>query len=142
MFKWNPNPVMMFNTKVRFANLSTGTDTYSWSFEVGSPGTSPEENPSTMCPDGVAGSYTVTLLRIQISVVRIRWCGKWLFLRKCCSTLRTPLRPTITNDVNAGWDGKYAGEVLPSGMYNRTILTKNRLTGERYSYAGYLNLLK
>ncbi len=61
-FKWSPNPVQMFNTEVLFANQSVHGDTYYWTFEEGSPGSSTEENPRILFPDGEVGNYDIMLI--------------------------------------------------------------------------------
>lgn len=64
-FNWSPNPVTMFNTQVFFQNLSTGADTYTWTFEDAMPGSSTNENQSVQFPDGVTGNYEVTLVAMS-----------------------------------------------------------------------------
>lgn len=61
-FKWSPNPIQMFNTEVVFANQSIHGYTYQWAFEEGSPGTSTEENPRILFPDGEVGDYDIMLI--------------------------------------------------------------------------------
>lgn len=61
-FNWSPNPVQMFNTQVHFSSQSVNADTYSWTFEEAVPGTSTEEDPKVVFPDGETGSYEVTLI--------------------------------------------------------------------------------
>jgi len=61
-FRWSPNPMTMFNTTAQFSNTSSNADSYIWTFNGGSPGTSTNETPSTSFPDGIVGSYEVTLI--------------------------------------------------------------------------------
>lgn len=61
-FGWSPNPVLMFNTQVNFTNLSFNGSTYQWFFEEGSPSTSTDTNPTVLFPDGLEGTYDVTLI--------------------------------------------------------------------------------
>ncbi len=60
-FQWSPNPVRMFNTEVEFANQSFLGHEYYWTFQDGIPATSTVERPKIQFPDGVTGSYEVTL---------------------------------------------------------------------------------
>lgn len=64
-FKWSPDPVTMFNTEVFFQNLSTGADTYTWTFQSGYPSTSTNENQTVFFPDGVTGYYDVSLVAMS-----------------------------------------------------------------------------
>ncbi len=61
-FRYSPNPVLMFNTKVKFVNYSINGDTYQWFFEGGNPGYSQMEDPTVMYPDGETGEYDVMLI--------------------------------------------------------------------------------
>lgn len=61
-FNWSPNPVQMFNTEVLFSNQSVHGDSYYWTFEEGSPGTSTEEDPRILFPDGEVGNYEIMLI--------------------------------------------------------------------------------
>ena len=60
-FQWSPNPIKMFNTEVEFANQSFLGHEYYWTFEQGMPASSTVERPKIQFPDGVTGSYEVTL---------------------------------------------------------------------------------
>ncbi|MCC6700619.1 MAG: gliding motility-associated C-terminal domain-containing protein [Fluviicola sp.] len=64
-FNWSPDPVTMFNTEVFFQNLSTGADTYTWTFQSGYPSTSTNENQTVFFPDGVTGYYDVSLVAMS-----------------------------------------------------------------------------
>lgn len=61
-FRYSPNPVMMFNTKVKFVNYSINGDTYQWFFADGNPSYSAMEDPTVFYPDGVTGEYDVMLI--------------------------------------------------------------------------------
>lgn len=61
-FRYSPNPVLMFNTKVKFVNYSVNGDTYQWFFEGGNPGYSQMTDPTVMYPDGETGEYDVMLI--------------------------------------------------------------------------------
>lgn len=61
-FNWNPNPVMMFDTEVRFINSSTDADSFEWFFENGIPSNSILEHPTAIFPDGIIDNYDVTLI--------------------------------------------------------------------------------
>jgi gliding motility-associated-like protein len=61
-FKHSPNPVTMFNTTVSFQNNSFFGHTYQWYFEDGIPLQSNQEDVQVSFPDGIAGSYGVTLI--------------------------------------------------------------------------------
>jgi gliding motility-associated-like protein len=61
-FRYSPNPVMMFNTKVKFVNYSINGDTYQWFFTDGNPSYSAMEDPTVFYPDGVTGEYDVMLI--------------------------------------------------------------------------------
>jgi gliding motility-associated-like protein len=61
-FRYSPNPVMMFNTKVKFVNYSINGDTYQWFFTDGNPSYSAMEDPTVFYPDGVTGQYDVMLI--------------------------------------------------------------------------------
>lgn len=61
-FKYAPNPVLMFNTQVKFTNYSFNGYTYQWFFEEGIPSQSTQTNVDVLFPDGVEGRYDVTLI--------------------------------------------------------------------------------
>ena len=61
-FRWSPNPVLMFNTEVKFLNYSVNGDTYQWFFEQGNPSYSQFTDPTVYFPDGVTGEYEVMLI--------------------------------------------------------------------------------
>ncbi len=61
-FKYSPNPVLMFNTQVKFTNYSFNGYTYQWFFEDGMPSQSTQTNVDVIFPDGVEGRYDVTLI--------------------------------------------------------------------------------
>jgi gliding motility-associated-like protein len=61
-FGHSPNPVLMFNTQVHFDNLSINGATYQWFFEDGVPSTSTATHPDIFFPDGLEGTYDVTLI--------------------------------------------------------------------------------
>lgn len=61
-FRYSPNPVLMFNTKVKFVNYSVNGDTYQWFFTDGNPSYSAMEDPTVFYPDGVTGEYDVMLI--------------------------------------------------------------------------------
>ncbi|MBU2019664.1 MAG: gliding motility-associated C-terminal domain-containing protein, partial [Bacteroidetes bacterium] len=60
-FLFNPGQPSMFNTLVRFENVSMDATQYDWTFDQGSPPTSTEESPQTFFPDGFSGNYPVQL---------------------------------------------------------------------------------
>lgn len=61
-FQYSPNPIYMFNTDVFFVNSSFNGYTYEWYFEEGYPENSTQENVQVKYPDGVTGTYDVTLI--------------------------------------------------------------------------------
>lgn len=61
-FNHSPNPVTMFNTIVNFQNTSFNGYTYQWFFEDGYPATSTQEDVDVSFPDGVTGTYDITLI--------------------------------------------------------------------------------
>lgn len=61
-FNHSPNPVTMFNTTVNFQNTSFNGYTYQWFFENGYPATSTQEDVDVNFPDGVTGTYDITLI--------------------------------------------------------------------------------
>ncbi|MFT5860136.1 MAG: gliding motility-associated-like protein [Flavobacteriaceae bacterium] len=61
-FRYSPNPVLMFNTNVRFINYSTNGYTYQWYFDGGIPSQSTQTNVDVIFPDGISGRYDVTLI--------------------------------------------------------------------------------
>lgn len=63
-FNWSPNPVTMFNTIVNFTNNSSLAVEYEWTFEDGDVASSFLKNPQVKFPDGVVGTYEVTLIAI------------------------------------------------------------------------------
>lgn len=64
-FVWSPNPILMFNTEVKFQNLSQLGNTYEWYFEEGSISFSNQFNPVVSFPDGETGEYAITLYTIS-----------------------------------------------------------------------------
>lgn len=61
-FNHSPNPVTMFNTTVNFQNTSFNGYTYQWFFEDGYPSQSTQEDVDVSFPDGVTGTYDITLI--------------------------------------------------------------------------------
>ena len=61
-FSWNPIPVTVFNTDVMFLNQTIHGDTYAWTFEGGTPGTSNQIGPRVKYPDGIEDQYLVNLI--------------------------------------------------------------------------------
>lgn len=61
-FAWSPNPVRQFNTEVYFQDLSSLATYYDWYFPGATPSYSQLERPRTTYPDGVTGTYPVTLI--------------------------------------------------------------------------------
>ena len=61
-FRYSPNPVLMFNTKVKFVNYSINGDSYQWFFTDGNPSYSALEDPMVFFPDGITGEYDVMLI--------------------------------------------------------------------------------
>jgi gliding motility-associated-like protein len=65
-FIWNPNPVKVFDTNVKFKNTSTHASSYDWYIVGASPNYSSEENPAVKYPEGVEGTYDVMLIATTI----------------------------------------------------------------------------
>lgn len=63
-FIFSPNQPTIFSTEVFFDNGSIGADNYEWYFESGSPAMSNLTDPTTLFPEGVAGTYEVILYAI------------------------------------------------------------------------------
>jgi gliding motility-associated-like protein len=47
-----------------------------------------------------------------------------------------------SKDLNAEWDGTYNGRIIPSGTYNWVIRTKDLLNDGKYTYEGYVNIIR
>ena len=47
-----------------------------------------------------------------------------------------------TNDPNQGWDGTYAGKVVPDGAYVWTIQTKDIIDDNKYTWNGQVTVIK
>ena len=47
-----------------------------------------------------------------------------------------------SNDHQAGWDGTYGGEEVPAGSYLWKIETKDKNTDKRYTFDGYVNVIR
>jgi gliding motility-associated-like protein len=62
-FLGSPQPVSIFDPTVNFANLSTGAQTWSWTFGDTSNNTSTLQNPQHVYPD--TGCYTVRLIVVS-----------------------------------------------------------------------------
>jgi gliding motility-associated-like protein len=61
-FSYSPNPVLVFSTEVQLTNYSSNGDSYSWIIEQGTPAVSQQKHVVTAFPDGVTGTYNVTLI--------------------------------------------------------------------------------
>ena len=63
-FSFSPSEVFTFDTRICFANSSTGAATYNWNFDFsGASGTSILDNPCTVTfPNDKSGTYTVKLV--------------------------------------------------------------------------------
>jgi gliding motility-associated-like protein len=64
-FRFNPNPVTMFNTKLNFSNYSLGAQHFEWYFPSGAPNYSEEESVAVQYPDGVVENYPVNFVAIS-----------------------------------------------------------------------------
>ncbi len=61
-FTSTPNPVQMFSPQVTLVNQSSSNVvSYSWNIESGNPGTSTNENFTTILPEGVSANYQAVL---------------------------------------------------------------------------------
>ncbi len=47
-----------------------------------------------------------------------------------------------SHDIEASWDGTYNGEIVPTGVYNWTIRTKDSINDGKYVWAGSINLIR
>lgn len=47
-----------------------------------------------------------------------------------------------SKDLNAEWDGTYNGRIIPSGTYSWVIRTKDLLNDGKYTYEGYVNIIR
>lgn len=61
-FSVSQNSISIFNTQIQVSNLSTNGNSYQWLFENGVPSTSTSFNSETMFPEGIEGTYTITLI--------------------------------------------------------------------------------
>ncbi len=61
-FRYSPNPVTMFNTKVNFTNYSYNGYSYEWFFPGAYPTHSTQTNVQVLYPDGQTGIYDVMLV--------------------------------------------------------------------------------
>jgi gliding motility-associated-like protein len=61
-FSYSPNPVLVFSTEVQLTNYSSNGDSYSWIIEQGTPAVSQQKHVVTAFPEGVLGTYNVTLI--------------------------------------------------------------------------------
>jgi gliding motility-associated-like protein len=61
-FGWSPNPATVFNTEVKFNNVSFGNDFNYWFMPGADQSYSTEDQPFVMYPDGIVGNYEVTLI--------------------------------------------------------------------------------
>lgn len=64
LFRYNPNPVKMFNTEVGFTNLSVGAQYYQWWLQGAIPNSSFQNEVEVSYPDGVVANYPVELIAI------------------------------------------------------------------------------
>jgi gliding motility-associated-like protein len=61
-FRFSPEVVTAFSTKVSFDNLSTGNFNNYWTFPLANPGTSTAVNPNVTFPEAVVDNYMVELI--------------------------------------------------------------------------------
>lgn len=47
-----------------------------------------------------------------------------------------------SNDPKAAWDGTYQGMIVPNGQYNWILRTKEVINDKKYTFNGYINLLR
>lgn len=47
-----------------------------------------------------------------------------------------------SRDVNIGWDGTYQNRIAPDGVYTWSIKFTDKITDEKYTYEGNVNLLR
>jgi gliding motility-associated-like protein len=47
-----------------------------------------------------------------------------------------------SNDIHAGWDGFYKGEMVPNGVYSWAIVTKDTVTDKKFYFNGHVSVLK
>jgi gliding motility-associated-like protein len=88
--------------------------------------------PNAFTPDGdeFNQSWSVIMEGIDITVFDLlvynRW-GEVIWASK---------------DVNATWDGTYKGKIVPAGIYNWTIRTKDALNDKKYEFTGSITVLR
>ena len=47
-----------------------------------------------------------------------------------------------SNDPNARWDGTYQGIIVPNGQYNWILETKELINDKKYTFNGYINVMR
>jgi gliding motility-associated-like protein len=47
-----------------------------------------------------------------------------------------------TKDISKGWDGTFKGKIVPAGIYNWTIRTKDALNDKKHEFTGSINVLR
>lgn len=47
-----------------------------------------------------------------------------------------------SHDIDASWDGTYNGQIVPTGVYNWTIRTKDSINDGKYVWTGSINLIR
>ena len=47
-----------------------------------------------------------------------------------------------SNDPKGSWDGTYLGAIVPNGQYNWVLETKELISDKKYTFNGYINVLR
>jgi gliding motility-associated-like protein len=47
-----------------------------------------------------------------------------------------------SNDPSGGWDGTYQGKIVPNGQYTWILETKETISDKKYTFNGYINVLR
>ncbi len=171
-FRFGPQPTTTIDTEIRFTDMSTGPESWAWTF--GELSTSVEQDPTFMFPE-VPGEYI-----IDLTVANQYGCSDETSQTVVISEQYLIYVPnTITPDGDAfnevfkpyfngidiynytleiynrwgekmfeshnadiGWDGTYGGERVESGVYIWHIISHEVSSDKKMEYQGHVNVLK
>lgn len=172
IFRFGPQPATTINTEINFTDMSTGADSWTWTF--GDLGNSNDQNPEFFFPE-IPGNYLVDLAvensfgcvdstqqTVIISeqllifvpntitpdgdlyneVFKPYFNGIDIYDYTLTIYNRWGEIMFVSHDVTVGWNGTYGGEIVPTGVYVWHINTQEVTSDKKLEFHGHVTLLK
>ncbi|MFT5821828.1 MAG: gliding motility-associated-like protein [Crocinitomix sp.] len=172
VFRFGPQPATTINTEIQFTDMSTGADSWTWTFDA--LGNSNDQDPKFFFPE-VPGNYVVNLV-VENSYGCVDSTSQTVIISEqlliFVPNAITPdgdlynevFKPYfngidiydytltvynrwgevmfVSHDVTVGWNGTYGGELVPSGVYVWHINTQEVTSDKKLEFHGHVSVLK